>query len=573
VIQTPNMDRLYGVSFRLTNYHVGPTCAPTRAGLMTGHYHNSTGVWHTIGGRSLLKKDQVTIADVFKSNGYRTAIFGKWHLGQNYPFRPQDRGFEEVLVHGSGSVGNRWDYWGNDYYDDTFNRNGKPEKFEGYCNTIWFDEAIKYIRRNREQPFFCFISTNVPHAPLVVDEKYAEPYRSQVSDKLARYYGMVTKLDEDLGVLVKELKELQLEENTIFIFMSDNGPCPWFGGIKIDNEGFPIEGYSAGMRGGKIWGYENAHRVPFFIRWPAGGIGGGKDESSLTAHIDLLPTLIDLCKLRKPANVTFDGISLAPLFNNTETEWDDRTLFVHNQRVDFAVKYKEFQVLTEKWRLVNPYQKEIEDMSKFYSRIPQGKAKYYPYLDHYELYDISADPEQKTNIADQNPGVVKELVRKYEIWWDDVSRDFDEYPEIIIGSQKANPVTLYNHDAHRKDNMQYWVLNVDRDGKYIIKLRRWPVVSNKKIVENRKGDNIENIRKAVLTIGNIEEAAAVGIDDYTIDIDVHLKAGQTCLSSWFEKSNDNRRIPADFVGVEYTGVADPAKLGSYQATDPDNILK
>jgi len=572
-VKTPALDDLYAESVRLTNFHVDPCCSPTRAALLTGQYSARSGVWHTIGGRSLLKKNKVTMADIFKSNGYRTGIFGKWHLGQDYPFRPQDRGFEEVLIHRSGAVGNRWDYWGNDYNDDTYIHNGKPQKFEGYCNTVWFNEALKFIKNNRKTPFFCYIPTNVPHAPLIVDEKYAEPYRSQVSDRLARYYGMVTKMDEDLGKFLTELKDVGLDHNTILIFMTDNGPCPWFGGIKIDNEGFPIEGYSCGMRGGKIWGYENADRVPFFIRWPDGGIRGGKDIPQLTAHFDVLPTLVDLCTLKKPDSVVFDGISLVPLLRNNDVQWKKRSIIVQNQRVDFAVKYKEFQVLSDKWRLINNYRKELEDMEKFYAGEPQGKIEYNTYEDHYELYNITSDPEQKSNVAGQHPEIVKELVRKYERWWDDVSRDFDEYPQIIIGSKYENPVILYDHDAHSKDGKKIWILNVDRSGKYLIKVRRWPEESNKKIVENRKGDSFQNIDKAVLIVGNIKKHTAVGREDKAVEIEIQLKAGQTCLSSWFEMSGSDRNVPADFLSVEYMGAGEPQKLAAYQATNPDDLLQ
>ncbi|NOR15818.1 MAG: sulfatase-like hydrolase/transferase, partial [Candidatus Aminicenantes bacterium] len=376
-VKTPTLDRLYETSIRFTNFHVDPCCSPTRAALLTGLYSARTGVWHTIGGRSLLRKDKLTIADVFQDSGYRTGIFGKWHLGDNYPFRPQDRGFQEVLVHGSGVVGNRWDHWGNDYYDDTYYRNGKPEKFEGYCNTIWFEEALKFIEENRKRPFFCFLSTNIPHAPLNVDKNYSDPYLARVSEQLANYYGMLTKFDEDLAGFLSRLQELEQEENTLLIFMSDNGPCPWYGGIKIDEQGFVEEGYSAGMRGGKIWGYENAHRVPFFLRWPEGGMGGGWDQDTLAAHIDLLPTLIDICGLAEPAGINFDGRSLVPLLTNRESTWPDRSLFVHNQRVDFPIKYKDYQVLTPRWRLVK---RETE-----------------------ELYDIDQDIGQRKNIAAQHP--------------------------------------------------------------------------------------------------------------------------------------------------------------------------
>lgn len=184
-VQTPAIDGLYQESVRLTDFHVDPCCAPTRSALLTGSYSSRAAVWHTIGGRSLLKEGMTTIADLFQENDYETGIFGKWHLGENYPFRPQDRGFKEVLVHGGGVVGSNPTYWGNDYYDDTYLHNGEFEKYEGYCNTVWFDEAADYIEKNQDSPFFAFVSTNIPHAPLIVDEEYVEPYKDQVPERFA----------------------------------------------------------------------------------------------------------------------------------------------------------------------------------------------------------------------------------------------------------------------------------------------------------------------------------------------------------------------------------------------------
>jgi len=281
-VKTPALDKLYQESIRFIDFHVDPCCSPTRAALMTGCYSSRAGVWHTIGGRSLLKEGMTTITDLFNNNGYETGIFGKWHLGENYPLRPQDRGFKEKLVPGSCGFGSNPDYWGNDYFDDTYIHNGISGKYKGYSNTVWFSEAIKYIENNQNKPFFCYISTNVPRAPLKVDEKYLKPYEGQVSDRLAHYYGMVAKMDEDIGTLLRVLKELNLEQNTILIFMTDNDPCPWFGGIVIDFEtGFVKEGYKAGMRGGKIWGYENAHRVPCLS---AGQVLTYADEKTLVHY-------------------------------------------------------------------------------------------------------------------------------------------------------------------------------------------------------------------------------------------------------------------------------------------------
>lgn len=545
-VKTPALDNLYKESVRFTDFHVDPCCAPTRSALLTGCYSSRAGVWHTIGGRSLIKEGMPTIADLFSNNGYETGIFGKWHLGENYPFRPQDRGFKETLVHGGGVVGSNPGYWGNDYYDDTYVHNGKFEKYKGYCNTVWFNEAVKYIRKNKKKPFFCFVSTNVPHAPLKVDEEYVEPYKDQVSDKLAHYYGMVTKVDEDIATLLKEVKEMGLENNTILIFMTDNGPCPWFGGIEIDfKTGYVTEGYSAGMRGGKIWGYENAHRVPFFIRWPNANIGGGKDIEALSAHIDLMPTLVDLCNLNTPKNLQYDGQSLAPLLSGEIKNWDNRTLFVHNQRVQYPVKDKEYQVLTDRWRLV----KREKD----------------------ELYDIKKDPEQREDIAKQHPEIIKELYSKYEKWWDDTSGDFDKYAEIYIGTEHENPVTLYSHDAYSRSDQKIWVLNVARAGKYQVRLNRWPEESGRKLLGKGGDSKITHINRANLKVGNIEMTKEITSDMNTAKFVVDLKAGTTCLHTSLKLKGKSSRT--NCVYVEYLGESDNEKNLAYTPSVPDDVLR
>jgi arylsulfatase A-like enzyme len=551
-LKTPTLDRLYGESVRLTNFHTDPCCSPTRAALLTGQYSDRSGVWHTIGGRSLLRKEKVTMGDVFHAGGYRTGIFGKWHLGDNYPFSPQYRGFDETVVHRGGVVGTSPDHWGNDYYDDVYYRNGEPKRFEGYCNTVWFDQAIRFIRENRRRPFFCFLPTNLPHAPLRVDEEYVKPYKSMVSDQIANYYGMLTKFDEDMAKLLKEIEDLGLEENTIFIFMGDNGPCPWFGGIKIDSKGFPTEGYSAGMRGGKIWGYENAHRVPCYIRWPKGGITGGKDVTRLTAHFDLLPTLIDLCGLRRPKEVEFDGKSLVPLLLNPAAQWKERTLFVHNQRVYFPVKYKQYQVLTERWRLINPRQKESNE---------------------WELYDILADPGQRKDIAGEHPEVVQQLHKEYEAWWADLSQHHDGYSPIIIGSETENPTTLFGHDAHRYRGQFLWIVEAEQDGEYEFRLRRWPEEANKRIAEDRAGNVESRIRGGRLVIGNSDQTKRMTPDLKALPFTVYLKAGLTCVQGWFTTDDPTKNVNAGYVGVERIGPADRERTAGYQGTHPDTLLR
>ena len=512
VIQTPNLDSLYTQSIRLTDFHVGPTCSPTRAALMTGHYCNRTGVWHTIMGRSLLRKDEVTIADVFSASGYRTAIFGKWHLGDNYPFRPQDRGFGEVLIHGGGGVGQGPDYWGNDYFDDTYFHNGKPKKFEGYCTDIWFDGAMKFIEANKARPFFSYIPTNAPHGPYNVADKYSKPYRDKgVEKNQADFYGMITNIDENMGRLMRRLKELGLEENTILIFMTDNGTSG---------------GYSGGMRGKKGSEYEGGHRVPCFIRWPDGGLTGGIDVDRLTAHIDLLPTLIGLCGLKKPRGVKFDGDSIVQLLRREDKSWPERILITDSQRIEHPEKWRKSAVMTDKWRLIN------------------GK----------ELYDIKADPEQKSDIADRNPQTVEKLRKAYENWWMDVSGRFDEYCETILGSDKQNPTRLMSHDWHTekvpwnqgavRSGMQangFWAVEIERDGRYQFELRRWAKELDVGINDPIEGGKAITVTEARIKIADQDVTVPVSRNARAVTFDLRLRAGKTRLQTWFLDNRGNSR--------------------------------
>jgi len=503
VIVTPHLDKLYDESMRLTDFHVDPTCSPTRSALMTGHYSTRTGVWHTIMGRSLLGAHETTVADVFSASGYSTAIFGKWHLGDNYPFRPQDRGFDEVLIHGGGGVGQGPDYWGNDYFDDTYFHNGKEEKFEGYCTDIWFDGALKFIEANKERPFFCYVPTNAPHGPYNVAEKYSKPYSDKgVKGNQAAFYGMITNIDENMGRLVRRLKELKLEENTILIFMTDNGTSG---------------GDAGGMRGRKGSEYEGGHRVPFFLRWPGGGLKGPWDIDKLSAHIDVLPTLIEMCGLKKPRGVKFDGASLAPLFKGKTNGWPDRTLLVHSQRIEHPQKWRKSAVMTQRWRLIN------------------GK----------ELYDIQADPAQKNNIADANGEVAEQLRDAYEKWWVDLSGQFDKYCEIILGSDKQNPTRLMSHDWHESNPPWsqaavsrgskangFWAVEVERGGEYEIALRRWPIELDAAITAATDGKAI-SASEARIKIGEVDQTKAIAAGAKEVKFRMKLKAGKTRLQSWF----------------------------------------
>ncbi|MCP5116450.1 MAG: arylsulfatase, partial [bacterium] len=271
VLRTPNLDRFHDDSVRFTDFHVDPLCAPTRAGLLTGRYAYRTGVTAAYAGRSILRRDEKTMADILAGGGYRNGLFGKWHLGDNWPYRPNERGFDETVACWSGGVTQAADWWGNDYFDDTYYRNNVPEKFNGYCTDVFFDEGLRFIERNADRPFFLYLPTNAPHAPYWVDKKYSRPYAEQgVDEPRASFYGMITNIDENFARLRGKLQELGIEDNTILIFMTDNGSSAGW-----------RDGNNAGMRAGKGSNYDGGHRVPFFIRWPAGRIGGGRDIGRL----------------------------------------------------------------------------------------------------------------------------------------------------------------------------------------------------------------------------------------------------------------------------------------------------
>ena len=453
-IKTPNIDKFHSESVRFTNYHVSTTCAPTRGALMTGRHTNRVNTFHTITGRSLLFEDEQLLPEVFAVNGYKNGMFGKWHLGDNYPFRPEDRGFHEVVRHGGGGVSQGPDYWGNDYFDDTYWHNGKLQKYEGYCTDVFFSEALDFIENNRENPFFCYISTNAPHSPYNVPKEYYDMYRDKyenIGPRQSRFYGMITNIDDNFKKLEDKLDALGLTDNTILIFTTDNGTAA---GRRT---------YNAGLRGGKGSQYDGGHRVPLFIRWPNGKITGGKDIDKLVAHYDLLPTFVDLLNLEFSPVKPLDGKSLKPLLKNENSNWENRILYIDTQRKQNLVKYKSYSVMDNNWRLV----------------------------DGDELYDMKNDLAQENNVFNEHPEVVKRFADGYEKWWKSImSEGPDErYAYIKVGSEDENPSRISSHDmltgkytgmwhqdgAARADQASgRWKIEFVEDGEYTITLRRFP---------------------------------------------------------------------------------------------------
>lgn len=497
IIKTPNIDQLASESSALRNYHVAPTCSPTRCSLLTGHWTNRTGVWHTIMGRSMLRENEVTVGQMFADAGYETGMFGKWHLGDNYPYRPEDRGFTEVFRHGGGGVGQTPDLWDNSYFDGNYFHNGEIVPAKGFCTDVFFSRATDFISKcaKQEKPFFAYITTNAPHGPLHCPQKYLDMYAGQ-SDKIAAFFGMITNVDDNVGKTRQLINELGISENTIFIFTTDNGSAS---GTKI---------FNAGMRAGKGSPYDGGHRVPFFLHWPAGGIAKQHYVDQLTHAVDIVPTLLEMTGVEQPEAVKFDGVSIASLIDpSKDVDWPDRFVISDSQRVRDPIKWRGSSVMSQKYRLIN------------------GK----------ELYDISSDPGQKQNIASQHPDVVAKMRAFYDQWWAELEPTFSQTTEIYLGHPEHPVVSLTAHDwiqevyppwhqgsiraakleKQKSDKLAHnghWAVKALRDGKYQVSLRRWPVESGAAInVSLPAGKNVPGATMAFRTTPGKSIGATHGV--------------------------------------------------------------
>lgn len=542
ILKTPHLDALHDESLRLTNFHVSPTCAPTRGALMSGHYTNRAGPWHTIKGRSFLRTTSLTLGELFRDNGYATGMFGKWHLGDNYPYRPEDRGFTESVSHGGGGVGQTPDHWDNAYFDGIYTHNGKPEQYDGYCTDVFFNEGMRFIDEMaaKKKPFFAYISTNAPHSPFHCPEKYWKPYLDKgITKEEAIFFGMIANIDENMAKLVSFLNATGLAENTILIYITDNGTAS---GDDI---------YNAGMRGRKGSAYDGGHRVPFFIRWPAGGLTEPRDIDALTAHIDVLPTLADLCGLEIPLDYSIDGRSLTPLLFNLPTPWPDRTIITDSQRVTDPIKWRQSATMTQRWRLI----------------------------DGEQLYDMEKDPGQMTDVSADHPDVVASLRQDYDTWWASISPGFAEETRIIVGHPDENPSLLTGHDWVTDDEITpwhqgyirqarpgtgSWQLEVATSGRYEISLTRWPPKLSISIGASlAPGDPVPGTRAyreepgasidayaAVLEIGGIKQQVAIDSADEAAQFVVDLEAGETELTGYFLLNGNDQPLGAYYAEVK-----------------------
>ena len=450
VIQTPHLDQLHAESVRFTDFHVDPTCSPTRGALLTGKYSHRAKVWHTIAAGNHLRASEMTMADVFKANGYNTAMFGKWHLGANYPYRPMDRGFDEWLGQGDGGTGTTDDYFTNDRVNDHYLHNGEWVYREGYAPEVFFDAAIDYVKQeaDNETPFFIYLSTYIPHGPhTLADRAWAEPYMDKVEKPVAYFFAAIERVDQRVGRLRKALDETGLAEDTLVMFLTDNGGTA---GVNL---------FNAGMRGRKGSAYDGGHRVPFFMHWPKGNLKHGKDVGDLTAHFDILPSLVDLLDLQTPSKADFDGRSFKPQLFQSDRLLPSRTLMVEKQRTFEPQRWDQAAAMTRQWRLVN----------------------------NNELYDIKNDPGQERNVFDQFPEVVDNLRKEFSDYWKHVSPGDRDRAIPIVGHAQDPEIYLHSSDwyleavpwnhlstSQGRSFSGDWHIRTDKSGTYQFEVRRWP---------------------------------------------------------------------------------------------------
>lgn len=559
-VQTPNLDSLHRQGCRLTDFHVAPMCAPTRGQLLTGVDAARNGAINVSSGRALLRPELPTMGDLYSAAGYATGLFGKWHLGANFPFRPEDRGFQETVWFPSSHIGSVPDYWGNDYFDDTYIHNGQPQAYQGYCADVFFNEALNFMKgaADRDQPFLAYIATNTPHGPLRAKQadrdalatRLAAPQfdhlKPALKQRLAQYLGMVRNIDTNMGRLLEFLEREGLRENTILVFLTDNGSTH---GPRY---------YNAGMRGQKTELWEGGHRVPCLVSWPEGGLSQGRDVGGLTQVQDLLPTLLDLCQLETPASGKFNGMSLAPALRGTLPVAEDRMLIINYSRMPSFINYPtpfsqsimtrdQAAVLWKRWRL-------LEDR---------------------ELYNLETDPEQQNDVFDKHPEVVQKMRNELYQWWKEVGPQANDPQRVVIGHDRENPSRLtacewldvfvdqQGQVRRGVEKSGYWLLSVDQAGTYEFELRRWPREVDRPLrgsLADGSGKAL-SIQQAHLYLSNHHHlnvgqkkpygfeglTRRIGPEDTSVTFTVDLEKGPIALHTWFQ--GDETMLSAYYVYV------------------------
>lgn len=559
VFETCNLDRLHDQSVRFTQFHVTPMSTPTRGQLMTGCEALRNGASWVGTDATHLRTDLPVLPEVLGASGYSTGIFGKWHLGDNYPLRPQDRGFDYALTFPQQEVGTVNDYWYNDYFDDVYLENGVRKQFEGFCTDVWFSEAMKWIGAQKDsgKPFFCYIPTNVTHGPFFAPEEYRAIVKERYPDlKLFHqsYVATMLNLDDNIGRFMEYLEKEGILENTIVCFMTDNGATGGFGM------------YNAGMRGNKTHLWEGGHRVPFFVKVPG---NKPKEISGLAQAEDFFPTILDLCGVEVPEACNFDGISLAKQIVS-DKKMPDRILVNQFQR-RIEVKKYDACIMWGPWRLINGFDATPGDSPERKKMYDKRKKEYQI---NFELYNVETDPHQDDNVIDQYPEIAEKLKAYYDRWWEELSPEMFKRGQIIVGNEAENPMDLSATSwrevylTQKKNVLEgrkasgTWSVHVETPGTYRFRLYRWPKETKAPIRSainmyyrdpNVLGEYTEgkclDIRKAVLNInGNIYECNVSDRDLYA-EFVTDLPVGDATIKADFHGKGDSLICGAYYLEV------------------------
>lgn len=521
IVRTPHLDAMAKRSARWEPFYVSPVCTPTRASLMTGRYNYRTRAIDTYRGRAMMDVEERTVAELLKPAGYVSGIFGKWHLGDCYPLRAIDQGFDMALVHRGGGIGQPSDPPGGEgkYTDPMLFRNGAPESHRGYCTDVYFTEGMKWADQQIEgqKPFFLYLPSNTPHSPYndVPAEKLAYYHQQVIAadrfpktdghappeklnvDLLASVYAMLENVDDNVGRLFRWLDDRMLTENTLVIFLTDNGPA--------------TVGWNAGLRGRKSDVYDGGIRSPAFFHWPA-RFPPGMRTGWIAAHIDIAPTLLELANVEPPDDRKFDGRSLAAALKSGTADWPERTLFFQAHRGDAPFPRHHCAVRTERWKLVHP--------SGFGQERFAGEPKW-------QLFDMQHDPFEQHDLADQHAEIVKDLQQLYDDWFADVSRtrpDNFAPPRIVVGSP-AEPLTVLTRQDWRNADWKandrgFWLIQSADGRRFQIRLRFPPATGKGQVhldIDQRQ----------------ISKAVDAGATDVVFDT-VEMSAGPHQISSAVE---------------------------------------
>jgi arylsulfatase A-like enzyme len=528
-LRTPHIDRLHAGSVRLTDFHVAPMCSPTRGQLLTGCHGLRTGVTSVTAGRTFLRPEFPTAAQMFAQAGYATGLFGKWHLGDSFPHRPIDKGFATAFWSKGWGFASAPEY-GNNLLDGRMIRGEQTEGFRGYITDVCFDEAMRWMTSQKAagKPFFCYLPLHAAHGPHIVPARYQEPFAGQ---KAPGFFGMLANIDENMGRLEAFLGSAGLRDDTILLFMTDNG----------GTAGVPV--FNAGLRGAKVSYWDGGHRVPCFVRWPAGGLRPAGDLPQLTQAQDILPTLLAFAEVPRLPGPAFDGIDLSALLRGRTEHLPERTLFVQygpgaGQRNTSGPEKFSAAIMRDRWRL----------------------------LEGTKLYDVVADRHQDKDVAAAHPEVVASLRADYEAWWRQVSPRLDEFVPLSLGAPRQPTVELSSSDWEGLyvDNSGHinaaaggprggaFNVVVEQAGEYEFVLSRWPERMDLALGAAPAAIPAAKtlpIAAARLTIAGQEVRAPCDPTAPTVSLRATLPAGRTRLQAWFQDKDGQDLAGADYLRV------------------------